>query len=156
MCWLPCSRFPRGSRGPRSSTKFSLNSCSQSDNSFNRSLCTSSRSSFLFLFSISVGLWSGIPRSSSLVLPLLSDTGFSVYLQASKTESCDDDDDEVGAGVVDELADKPGTTDGTWFDVLQSILLPFLMRCGFWPLFQWYVYPWASREKKLREFLAEA
>ena len=33
-----------------------------------------------------------------------------------------------------ELADKPGTTIGTKFSVLHCIRLPFLMRCGFWPL----------------------
>ena len=44
---------------------------------------------------------SGSPRSSSLVLPLLG-AGFSVYLLASNTESCDDDDGEVGEGVVEE------------------------------------------------------
>ena len=27
--------------------------------------------------------------------------------------------------------------------MLRSILLPFLMRCGFWPLIQWYVYTWS-------------
>ena len=53
----------------------------------------------------SVGLCSGVPRSSSLVLPLLSSTGFS-----SNTESCDEDDDEVGVGFQEELVDKPGTT----------------------------------------------
>ena len=34
-------------------------------------------------------------------------------LLLSNTESCDEDDDEVGVGVVEEeLADKPGTTNG--------------------------------------------
>ena len=56
---------------------------------------------------------SGFPRSSSLVLPLLSGTGFSVYLLASNTESCDEDDEEADVGVEEELADKPETTDGT-------------------------------------------
>ena len=43
-----------------------------------------------------------------------SGAGFSVYLQTSNTESCDEDDGEVGEGVVEEqLADKPGTTNGT-------------------------------------------
>ena len=65
------------------------------------------------------------------MLPLLSGTGFSVYL-LSGTESCDEDDGEVGEGVVEEeLADKPGTTTGTQIDISQSILWPFLMRCGF-------------------------
>ena len=32
----------------------------------------------------------------------------------SNAESCDeDDDDEVGEGVVEELVGKPGTTNGT-------------------------------------------
>ena len=44
----------------------------------------------------------GFPRSSPLVLPLLSGTGFSVYLFASNTESCDEDDGEVGERVVEE------------------------------------------------------
>ena len=35
-----------------------------------------------------------------------------LYLLTSNTESCDEDDD-VGVGVVEELVDKPGTTNGT-------------------------------------------
>ena len=31
----------------------------------------------------------------------------------------------------EELADKPGTTIGTKFSVLQGIRIPFLLRCGF-------------------------
>ena len=64
--------------------------------------------SFIFLFSVSVGLCSGFPRSSSLILPLLSGTGFSVYLLTSNTESCDEDDDVVGVGGIEELVDKQG------------------------------------------------
>ena len=57
---------------------------------------------------------------------------FSVYLLTSNTESCDEDDGEVGEGVVEEeLTDKPGTTNGTKLDILQSSFLPFLTRCGF-------------------------
>ena len=75
---------------------------------------------------------SGSPRSSSLALPIHSGTGFSVNLLTSNTESCDEDDGERVEGVVEEeLAGKPGTTNGTQFEILQSILLPFLMRCGF-------------------------
>ena len=33
-----------------------------------------------------------------------------------------------------EELDKPGTTIGTKFSVLQIIRIPSLMRCGFWPL----------------------
>ena len=55
-----------------------------------------------------------------------------MYLLTSNTESCDEDDGEVGEGVVEEeLADKPRTTNGAQLEKLQSILLPFLMRCGF-------------------------
>ena len=54
-----------------------------------------------------------------------------MYPLTSNTESCDEDDDEVDVGVVEELVDKPGTTNGTSFDILQSILLPFLVRCVF-------------------------
>ena len=39
---------------------------------------------------------------------------------------------EVDEDPEDEL-DKPGTSIGTKFSVLQIILIPFLMRCGFWP-----------------------
>ena len=53
-------------------------------------------------------------------------------LLTSKTESCDEDDDEADEGVVEEeLAVVPGTTNGTQFDFLQQIILPFLVRCGF-------------------------
>ena len=55
-----------------------------------------------------------------------------MYQVTSNTESCDEDDGVVGEGVVEEeLAVIPGTTHGTEFEKLQSILLPFLMRCGF-------------------------
>ena len=55
-----------------------------------------------------------------------------MYLLTSNTESCDEEDDEVGVGVEEEeLADKPGTTKFTKLDFLQSILLHFLVRCGF-------------------------
>ena len=94
----------------------------------NRSLCTSSGPSLLFLFPVSVGLCIEFPRGSSLVLPLLSGTGFSVYLLTSNTESCDQDDVEVGVGVVKELVDKPGTTTGTQFDLLQRFCVIRLQR----------------------------
>ena len=68
------------------------------------------------MFLVSVESCSGSPRSSSLVLPLLSCTGFSVYLLTSNTESCDEDDGEVVEGAVEEEpADKPGTT--KWYIV---------------------------------------
>ena len=58
----------------------------------------------IFLFLVSVGSCSGFPRNSSLVLPLLPGTGFSVYLLTSNTESCDEDE-EVEGVVEEELAD---------------------------------------------------
>ena len=61
---------------------------------------------FLFFFA---GLGNGFPRDSSLVIPLLSAAGFSRPI----TESCDEDVEEVGVGVVEELVDKPRTTNGT-------------------------------------------
>ena len=64
-------------------------------------------------------------------------TSFCCGIFKPVTESFDEDVEEGCADDVEELVDKPGTTDGAEFDVLQSILLPFLMRCGFWPLVQW-------------------
>ena len=125
--------FSRGSKGLLSTTKFSLNSCSQSSNSCNRSHCTSSCPSFLFLFSVSADARDGLSRDTSLTISLFSDAWFSVLT----TESCDEGVEEVGVDYVEELGDKPGTTNGTEFDILQSIFLPFLVSCGFWPLVQW-------------------
>ena len=75
---------------------------------------------YFFLFTIFIfvfgccGFMQRVSRSSSFVLPLLSGTGFSVYLFTSSAESCDEDDEEVGEGVVEEeLVNKPGTTNGT-------------------------------------------
>ena len=65
---------------------------------------------FKIMFGVSVASCSGSLRSSSLVLPLLSNT-----------ELCDDDDGEMGESAVEvELADKPRTTSGTQLDFLQS------------------------------------
>ena len=88
------------------------------------------------MFSFSVDLCSGFPRNSSLALPLLSVAGFSVYLLTSNTASCDED--VGGVGDVEELVDKPVTTN-EWhkFDFLQSMFLPFWVSCGFRPLVQW-------------------
>ena len=40
---------------------------------------------------------------------------------------------EIDEDAEEEL-DKPGTTIGTNFSVLQIIRIPFLMKCCFWPL----------------------
>ena len=51
---------------------------------------------------------------------------------------------EVDEDPEDEL-DNPGTTIGTKFSVLQGIRIPFLMRCGFWPLIHSFEYPFSSQ-----------
>ena len=79
-----------------------------------------------FYFSVSVDSCSGSPRSSSVVLPLLSGAGFSVYLLTSNTESCDEDSEVSESVLEEELADEPGTTTGTQLEKLQSMLLPLL------------------------------
>ena len=45
----------------------------------------------------------------------------------------------------EELVYKPGTTIGTKFSVLHCIRIPFLMRCGFWPVIHSYEYPCSSQ-----------
>ena len=75
------------------------------------------------MFSVSVGLCTRFPRSSSLVLPLLSGTGFSVYLLTSNSESCDEDDEEVGVGCEEELVDKPGTAYIVRYIAINSLAL---------------------------------
>ena len=55
-----------------------------------------------------------------------------MYVLTSNTESCDEDDGEVGEGVVEEeLGDQSRITNGTLLDILQSVLLPVLVRSGF-------------------------
>ena len=41
------------------------------------------------------------------------------------TVSCDEDVEETGEDEAEELVDRPGTTNGTYFDILQLILLHF-------------------------------
>ena len=57
-------------------------------------------------------------------------------------DELEEDDEEwlsclIGVREVDEdpedEPDKPGTTIGTKFSVLQIIRIPSLLRCGFWP-----------------------
>ena len=157
---LPCSGLLQGSVEALPSTTHSLNSCCQLGNSCDMSLCTSSDSPFLLKkFSVSVDSCSGSSRSSSLVLPLLSGTGFSVYLLTSNTESCHEDDGEVGEGVVEEeLADKPGTTNGHSGIFCNQFSCPFRWDVVFdrWSSGRYTHDPQrASREKELREFLQE-
>ena len=90
------------------STRFSLKSWSHSGKSRNSSRCNSSSSSW-FVCSVSVGLCIGFPRSSALVLPLLSVAGFSLLI----TVSCDEDVDEASGDEVEEFVERPGTTNGT-------------------------------------------
>ena len=52
---------------------------------------------------------------------------------------------EVDESDPEDELDKPGTTIGTKFSVLQGIRIPFWMRCGFWPLIHSYEYPFSSQ-----------
>ena len=51
----------------------------------------------------------GFSCDTAPTISLLSVAGFSVLI----TVSCDEDAEEEGVGVVEELVDKPGTTNGT-------------------------------------------
>ena len=99
--------------------KFSLNSCGQSRNSFEISLCTLSLSPFLIVFGFCGPVQQVSPK-------LFNRTSISFkylifgYLWKSNTESFEDDG-EVGEGVEEEeLVDKPGTTSGTQFEYIAS------------------------------------
>ena len=93
--------------------------------------------SFLFGFGFLLA-WvssSGCPDLSSTEL----DTGTGEMTVGEEDEDEEDDEEllscfigvlEVDEDPDDEL-DKPGTTIGTKFSVLQIIRIPFLMRCGF-------------------------
>ena len=105
------------------------------------------------MISVSVDLCSGFHRNSSLVLPLRSITGFSVYLLTSSTESFDEDVEEVGVDDAKGLVDKPGTTNGTSFEKLQSILLPFLVRDGTTAGRQFALLPLACATSKKKRCL---
>ena len=121
MPYLPDTTFARGSKSksyeelevPRCSGTFSstspcLNSCSQSGTPCKSSLCNSSSSSFLFGFLISADSCDGSLRADSLVLSLLLVAG--IYLSVVY---CDEDVGEVGEDEVEDLVDKPSTTNDT-------------------------------------------
>ena len=67
---------------------------------------------------------------------------------------------KVGADDVEELADKPGTTNGTQFDTLQSMCLASFGELWFSTAGPMVGIPMiladVSREKELRVFLQEA
>ena len=71
--------------------------------------------------SVSADPCDGFLYDSSLIISLLSVAGFSVL----PTVSCDEDVEETGEDEVEELVDRPGTTNGTQFGILQLIILPF-------------------------------
>ena len=95
--------------GTLSSTRFSLNSCSHSGRSCDKFPCTSTSSSFLSGFSVSAGPRDRFACTYSLIFSLLVDAGWSVRV----TLSFDEDVEEAGADEVEELVDRPGTTNGT-------------------------------------------
>ena len=82
--------------------------CSHSGTSCNNSLRNSASSSFLFEFSVSAHPRDGFLRDSSLIISLLSVAGFSVLI----TVFCDEDVEEAGEDEVEELVDRPKTTNG--------------------------------------------
>ena len=133
----------------------------------NRSLRSGSWFSFLFGFGFLVDLVNNrSPRSIRSTCELDTSTGWEIYLHSDlpceshcrlntvMVGEVDELEEDVGwlrsclQGVMDveeweleeELADKPGTTIGTKFSVLQCIRIPFFfflkkkIRCGFWPL----------------------
>ena len=79
------------------------------------------------MFSVSADLCDRFHRDFSLIISLLSAAGFPVQI----TVSCDEDVEEAGEDEVEELVDRPGTTNGTWVQILQVIFLTFCVRCGF-------------------------
>ena len=97
----------------------------------------------------------------SPMLPLLSGTGCSVYLLTSNTESFDEDDEEVGVDVVEELVDEPGSTNSIQlvFFAINSFAIFFFGEMWFLtagPVVGTHDPCRASQEKELREFLQEA
>ena len=147
--------------GISSSTKFSTNSCSHSGISelarpeSGKQRVALSPLGFLFIgFWILIGLvnirssrslinriwhsyWRDVTLNSILSFSGLNftgdedDAGRRCWVWLSCLESVlkvDESDPE------EEFADKPGTTRGTKFSVLQGIRIPSLLRCGFWPL----------------------
>ena len=81
-----------------------VSSCHHSGNSSNGFPCASSLSSFLVGFSISAGPCDRFPCTSTLVLSLHGFAGCTVG---------DEDVGEVDELEVEELVDRPGTTNGT-------------------------------------------
>ena len=98
-------------------------------------------SSFLFGFGFLVGLVNRYTVTGSESVPHRSPRS----LIPSSLDTVE------GVMVVEEdkleeqLVDKPGTRIGTKFSVLHCIRIPFLMRCGFWPLIHSYEYPCSSQ-----------
>ena len=153
--------------GISSSTKISLNSCSHSGISESPHGFPRSIGGFLLIWFwdfVDLDFFSGFPDLSSTN----SDTGtgemsLSGASSLSRTEISstvgekgeDEEDEEVwlscfmGVFEVDEDAeeelDKPGTTIGTKFSVMQIIRIPSFMRCGFWPLIHSWEYPFLSQ-----------
>ena len=86
-----------------------MNSSNHSGRSRNRSLRAGSVSSFLSVFSVSVGSRDKSPRVWPLVLSLRVVVGRNVVT----IESCGNDAGDVCAVELEELVDKPGTTIGS-------------------------------------------
>ena len=116
---LLCIRSPRRFSEVLSSTKI-LSEFLQPVRQFTRCISCTSSDSLFFCVSVSVESCTGSSRSSSFIPLFLSDPGASTALfsdtksMLADVDSCDEDGDEADEGVVEEeVADIPGTTNGT-------------------------------------------
>ena len=92
-----------------------------------RSLCTYSRPSFLFVFSVSAGSCNGFLRNSARIIPLPSIAGFSVLI----TESCDEDVEEVGEDEWRNSLTNHGQRMVRSLIYCNQFSCPFWVRCRF-------------------------
>ena len=92
-----------------SSTRFSINSSYHSGRSRNEFLRSVSLSPFLFVFSVSAGSCDGLASTVLLALSFFIDAGRCVGV----TASCDENVGDVDEDELEELVDRPGTTNGT-------------------------------------------
>ena len=72
---------------------------------------------------IFIGFWVGICNGSSRACLLVLSLRVVAGRKVETTESCGDDAGDVGVDELEEPVDKPGTTIGMLFSVLQCIRL---------------------------------
>ena len=72
-----------------------------------------------------------------------------IWIAPCRCETKNENNDphrQVLQGDPEDELDKPGTTMRTQFSVLHGILIPFSMKCGFWPLIHSQEFPVSSRK----------